>query len=80
MSDSRPPRTETEMRLQIIMEELVKAIPDQVIILFIAPFGSHLGNRVNYISNANRDDMKVMMKEIIARWEGRYQSASGNRQ
>jgi len=29
-------------------------------------------SRVNYIANANREDMLVAMKEFIARAEGRY--------
>jgi hypothetical protein len=28
--------------------------------------------RVNYIGNGQRDDVRVAMKEVIARWEGRY--------
>jgi hypothetical protein len=29
--------------------------------------------RMNYISNANREDMLTAMKELIARFEGRYE-------
>lgn len=39
--------------------------------LLITPFGEVDGNRVNYIGNASREDMIVMMKEYIARHEGR---------
>ena len=40
--------------------------------LLVFPFGA--GNphrsRINYLSNANRDDMIVAMKELLARFEG----------
>lgn len=35
-------------------------------------FGDYSGGRVNYISNAGREDMIAAMKEWIARAEGRY--------
>ena len=28
--------------------------------------------RVNYIGNGKRSDVLVAMKEVVARWEGRY--------
>lgn len=33
--------------------------------------------RMNYISNANRDDMLAALKELIARFEGRYNDQGG---
>lgn len=30
------------------------------------------GGRVNYIGNGKREDVLVAMKEVVARWEGRY--------
>jgi hypothetical protein len=33
--------------------------------------------RMNYISNADRDDMLTALKELVARFEGRY-SEPGN--
>jgi hypothetical protein len=40
------------------------------------PFGDPTGNphrdRINYISNANRQDMIIAMKELISRFEGRH--------
>lgn len=45
-------------------------------VLLTAEFGKIEGGRVNYISNAERDDMIAMMKEYIARLEGRYVSAA----
>lgn len=40
--------------------------------LVVFPFGDAPKGRVNYISNANREDMIVALKEFIARNEGRY--------
>ena len=37
-------------------------------ILMVFPFSDH-GGRCNYISNANREDVIVMLKEQIARFE-----------
>lgn len=41
-------------------------------VLLISEFGKIEGGRVNYISNGDRADMIAMMKEYIARAEGRY--------
>jgi hypothetical protein len=40
--------------------------------LLVAGFGQIEGGRVNYISNGDRSDTIKMMKELIARFEGRY--------
>ena len=37
-------------------------------VLMVFPFGD--GGRANYMSNANREDVVVTMKEQIARFEG----------
>lgn len=42
-------------------------------VLLTAEFGKIDGGRVNYISNGERTDMLAMMKELTARFEGRYQ-------
>jgi len=39
--------------------------------LFIFPFGSKEGSRVNYISNGRREDMIAAVKEWLSRAEGR---------
>lgn len=39
--------------------------------LLLFDFDKPLGGRVNYISNAKRDEMLTAMKEFIARSEGR---------
>jgi len=46
-------------------------------VLLTAEFGKIDGGRVNYISNGERGDMLAMMKEFIARAEGRYSEESG---
>lgn len=38
--------------------------------LLLTEFGASEGGRVNYISNGSRDDMRIMLKELLARWEG----------
>lgn len=45
-------------------------------VLLTFNFGQTQGGRVNYISNANRADMRAAMREFIARAEGRYVEAS----
>jgi hypothetical protein len=41
-------------------------------VLLSARFGDIAGGRVNYISNGDRKDMIGMMRELIARFEGRH--------
>jgi len=33
--------------------------------------------RVNYVGNGEREDVLIALKELIARWEGRYVDAGG---
>jgi len=46
-------------------------------VLLSANFGDIAGGRVNYISNGERADIITMMKELIARFEGRYSDQEG---
>lgn len=39
-------------------------------VLLVMPFGGPDGARTNYISNAERKDVLVMLKEVVARFEG----------
>lgn len=61
------------------MVQAIKAVeailPGYAIALIVAPFGAALGRRANYIGNGERADIRAMMKEVLARWEGRYQKA-----
>lgn len=45
--------------------------------LLIFPFGETPNGRMNYLSNSEREDMLVAMKEFIARNEGRYFGGGG---
>ncbi|ESZ88278.1 MAG: hypothetical protein Q27BB25_04435 [Blastomonas sp. CACIA14H2] len=47
-------------------------------VLLVSGFGQIEGGRVNYISNGSREDMIAMMKEYIARNEGRYVEEEGH--
>lgn len=48
--------------------------------LLVYPNGERIEGtgRVNYISNGERADMLVALKELIARWEGRVPDEGGN--
>lgn len=46
-------------------------------VLLVAEFGKAEGGRVNYVSNAERADVLAMMREYIARAEGRYVEGKG---
>ena len=39
-------------------------------VLLVMPFDGPEGARANYISNAKREDVLVMLKEVVARFEG----------
>lgn len=39
-------------------------------VVLVMPFGGPDGARTNYISNASRADVLVMLKEVVARFEG----------
>jgi len=42
--------------------------------LLMYPFGERPdSNRMNYIGNGEREDVLIAIKELAARWEGRYQ-------
>jgi len=43
-------------------------------VLLTYNFGENLvgTGRINYIGNGPREDVRVALKELVARWEGRY--------
>ena len=45
-------------------------------VLLVFPFGDHAG-RCNYISNAERDDIVVLLKEQLARFRGMPETKGG---
>lgn len=49
-------------------------------VLLVAEFGKIEGGRVNYISNGERDDMIAMLREYLARAEGRYSDGPETKQ
>jgi hypothetical protein len=48
-------------------------------LLLVAEFGRIVDGRVNYISNGEREDMIAMLKEYLARLEGRAVLDDGGR-
>lgn len=49
-------------------------------VLLVAEFGVIEGGRVNYVSNGDRADMVAMLREYLARLEGRYVETPEGRQ
>lgn len=49
-------------------------------VLLVAEFGKIEGGRVNYISNGEREDMIAMLREYLARVEGRYSDGPETKQ
>lgn len=47
-------------------------------VLLTAEFGQIDNGRVNYISNGSREDMIAMLREYLARLEGRYHEPAPN--
>ena len=70
MPDSKPDTIASTVYMQEVMRGLEKLFPGCAIALLVSPFDAPIGGRVNYIGNGRRDDIRVMMKEVIARWEG----------
>jgi hypothetical protein len=64
--------------------EAIKAVeailPGHAIALVAAPFGAAPGRRANYVGNGDRADIRALLKEVLARWEGRHQEAPGRPQ
>ena len=49
-------------------------------VLLVAEFGKMQGGQVNWISNGERDSMLTMVREYLARAEGRYAEPPKGRQ
>lgn len=52
------------------LDGLPRPLPRMGFALLVFPFEGHEG-RMNYVSNASRDDMVVALKELVAQMEGR---------
>lgn len=82
MSDLTP--TPIEPKYAEIMKALAEGIDgivnpdpehkDTGFILMLFPLAGHEG-RCNYISNGSRDDIRVLLREQLARFEGRLGDA-----
>ena len=76
-----------ETKHHAIMNGLAQAINDALngeerpnkigFCLHVFQIGQTEGGRVNYISNCDREDMLIAMKEWLARAEGRVHEAKG---
>lgn len=71
---------ESKLRMKLAMDDLIEAFPGCAVVLVIAPFDAPRGARTNYIGNGQREDIKVLLKELLARWEGRAHDAPGRAQ
>jgi hypothetical protein len=58
-------------RMTAALDMLVPLFPDCAVAILAAPIGAPPGARVHWGSNGHREDMLAMMKEFIARAEGR---------
>ena len=67
-------------RYQETMRGLIKIFPGCAITLIVAPFDAPPDQRTNYVSNADRADMLVLLKEVVARFEGRGHEPHKTRQ
>jgi hypothetical protein len=61
--------------MQAVMSGLTKIFPGCAIALVVAPFDAPVGGRANWISNGKREEMLVLLKEVVARFEGRAHDA-----
>ena len=76
---SKHPDDQISAKYRREMNDLARALDDifngearpkkVAFVLLVTEFDSMAG-RVNYIANGNRKDITVMMKEVLARFEG----------
>lgn len=78
MSDPIQPQYRESMnQLAHVLDEILNGPrlpgikPKLGFILLVSEFGQIEDGRVNYISNGNREDMLAMLREYLARAEGR---------
>jgi hypothetical protein len=63
---------------QSIGKKIASALPDGWgFALLVFPLGEANG-RMNYLSNADRETMVTALKELVARFEGRYTDDVGH--
>lgn len=68
---------ETMNKLAQVLKDI---FPNDGFCLLVFAFDDEPGKRMNYISNANREDMITAMKELIANMEGRVIDAPKTKQ
>ena len=61
--------------MRAAMDGLQAIFPECAVVLLVTPFDAPVGGRVNYISNGKREDIVTLMREVIARFEGRAHDA-----
>jgi hypothetical protein len=77
------------LRMQTEMQQQLASLIDRILngtekpgeicfVLLTCKFGAHQGGQVNFVSNGDHASVIAMMKEYIARSEGRYHSTGGN--
>lgn len=71
---------QSAQHMQAVMNDLVRLFPKCGIALVVAPFNAPVGARANWISNGKRADMVVLLKEVVARFEGRAHDAPEKKQ
>lgn len=64
--------TSTSVLLQALAKLIAKTVaPHGFVLLTIAPSETaEAGSSVNYVSNVDRKDMTIAMKEVVGRFEG----------
>jgi hypothetical protein len=72
MSDHGPIEDEVRAQMNGIAEVLAGVMPENWgFTLLMFEFGNVDNGRMNYISNAPREDMITALKELVANFEGR---------
>jgi hypothetical protein len=79
MSDHREIEQRHHKSMNDVASMMAKIFKGYGFALFIFPFDGESG-RMNYISNAEREDMLVALKEFIANNEGRGHNAPEKKQ
>lgn len=74
------PQTASETLMQGAMHWLTRIFARCGIVLIVAPTGAPKDARANYISNCERAEMLVLLKEVVARFEGRAHNAPETKQ
>lgn len=81
MNTAGPIQREVEVQMRVLARTIQEIMPPEFGFAFLAfELGNARRGRMNYISNANRDDMVSALKELLANFEGRTHVAPKARQ